>query len=269
MRALLHLKRMVAEGRPAGMKEMPVVRLLCIDSDDLIKPVAAGEDPRLALDPVNEFLKLEMPGNVGYADLDRARAWFPRELEYYIPDLSTGCKQYKALGRLLYAWNHPKVMKLFEPLRNMVDSSLLGQLGVTQVEDPMIFVVASLCGGTGAGMFLDVGYLLTNLWKRRWSRFNTKVAALLALPSVFADISQGTERIRSNAYASVKELDHFMNKDVYTDPERAFRTDYPYVESVDTCAFAPFDRAFLFDNGNGRVTVSSSQVFEMMARYIY
>jgi hypothetical protein len=269
MRALLHLKRMVAEGRPGGMQEMPAVRLLCIDSDDLIKPVAAAEDPRLALDPVNEFLKLEMPGNVGFADLDRARTWFPRELEYYIPDLSTGCKQYKALGRLLYAWNYPKVMKLFEPLRNMVDSSLLGQLGVTQVEDPMIFVVASLCGGTGAGMFLDVGYLLTNLWKRRWSRFNTKVAALLALPSVFADISQGTERIRSNAYASVKELDHFMNKDVYTDPERAFRTDYPYVESVDTCAFAPFDRAFLFDNGNGRVSVSSSQVFEMMARYIY
>ena len=29
----------------------------------------------------------------------------------------------------------------------------------------------------------------------------------------------------------MKELDHFMNKDVYTDPELAFRTDYPYVEA--------------------------------------
>ncbi len=57
----------------------------------------------------------------------------------------------------------------------MVDSTLLKQLGVTELEDPLIFVVSSLCGGTGAGMFLDMGYMLTSLWKRKWSRFNTKV----------------------------------------------------------------------------------------------
>jgi hypothetical protein len=268
MKALLQLKKMIAEQRPGGMSELPALRLLCIDSDDLIKP-PAGEDPALGLDPVGEFLKLEIPGNVGYADLDRARAWFPKELEYYIPDLATGCKQYKALGRLLFAWNYAKVLRLVEPLRSMVDSKLLKQLGVTQLEDPLVFVISSVCGGTGAGMFLDTAYLLSNLWKRKWTRFNTKVCGLFALPSVFADISQGTERIRSNAYASMKELDHFMNKDVYTDPELAFRTDYPYVEHPETHAFAPFDRVFLFDNSNGRVSISSSQVYEMMARYVY
>ncbi len=273
MKALLELKKMIAAQRPGGMKDLPSVRLLCIDSDDLIKPPAAADgEPApaaLGLDPIGEFLKLEIPGNVGYADLDRARSWFPKELEYYIPDLATGCKQYKALGRLLFGWNHPKVLKMVEPLRSMVDSKLLKQLGVAQVEDPLVFVVSSLCGGTGAGMFLDMGYLLTSLFKRKWNRFNTKVCALLALPSVFADITQGTERIRSNAYASVKELDHFMNKDVYTDAERAFRTDYPYVEHPEAHAFAPFDRAFLFDNSNGRVSISSGQVYEMMARYVY
>ncbi len=273
MKALLELKKMIAAQRPGGMKDLPAVRLLCVDSDDLIKPPAAADGQpapaEIGLDPIGEFLKLEIPGNVGYGDLDRARSWFPKELEYYIPDLATGCKQYKALGRLLYAWNHPKVLRMVEPLRSMVDSKLLKKLGVSQVEDPLVFVVSSLCGGTGAGMFLDVGYMLTNLFKRKWNRFNTKVCALLALPSVFADITQGTERIRSNAYASMKELDHFMNKDVYGDPERAFRTDYPYVEHPETHGFAPFDRAFLFDNSNGRVSISSSQVYEMMARYVY
>jgi hypothetical protein len=273
MKALLQLKRLVAENRPGGMADLPALRLICLDSDDLVKPVAPP-DPSvplvaLGLDPVSEYLKLEIPGNVGYQDLDRARAWFPKELEYYIPDLATGCKQYKALGRLLFAWNHRKVLRLFEPLRNMIDSTLLKQLGVSQLEDPLVFVISSVCGGTGAGMFLDTGYLLTNLLKRRWSRFNSKVCALLALPSVFAEVSQGSERIRSNAYASVKELDHYMNKDVYSDPELAFRTDYPFVEQVETHAFAPFDRVFLFDNGNGRVSVSASQVYEMMARYVY
>lgn len=273
MKALLQLKRMIAESHPGGMKALPAVRLLCIDSDDLIRPAPSPDlqVPReaLGLDPVNEFLKLEIPGNVGYQDLDRAKAWFPKELEYYIPDLSTGCKQYKALGRLLFAWNYAKVLKLIEPLRNMVDSGLLKKLGVTALDDPLIFVVSSVCGGTGAGMFLDIGYALSNLFKRKWNRFNTKVAALLALPSVFADITQGTERIRSNAYASVKELDHYMNKDVYSDPELAFRTDYPYAEQAERYAFAPFDRVFLFDNSNGRVSISSAQVYEMMARYIY
>jgi hypothetical protein len=273
MKTLLHLKKMVAEGLPRGMRDLPLLRLLCLDSDDLIRPPLAS-DPSLsrealALDHVSEYLKLEIPGNVGYRDLDRAKAWFPKELEYYIPDLSTGCKQYKALGRLLYAWNYAKVLRMIEPLRSMVDSSLLKQLEVTQVDDPLVFVVGSVCGGTGAGMFLDMGYTMTHLWKRKWSRFNTKVAALLAMPTVFSDLTQGTERIRSNAYASVKELDHFMNKDVYSDPERAFRQEYPYAEQAEPLTFAPFDRAFLFDNSNGRVSVSSAQTYEMMARYVY
>src|SRR5262245_54519064 len=208
MKTLLQLKKMIAEQRPGGLTDLPAVRLLCVDSDDLIKPAANGAAAE-ALDPINEYLKLEIPGNVGYADLDRARSWFPKELEYYIPDLATGCKQYKALGRLLFAWNYAKVLRLVEPLRSMVDSKLLKQLGVTQLEDPLVFVISSVCGGTGAGMFLDMAYMLSSLWKRKWNRFNTKVCGLLALPSVFADISQGTERIRSNAYASLKELDHY------------------------------------------------------------
>jgi hypothetical protein len=273
MKTLLHLKRMIALNRPGGMRELPALRLMCIDSDDLIRPSASPDQSipvsELSLDPANEYLKLEIPGNVGYDDLDRAKTWFPRELEYFIPDLSTGCKQYKSLGRLLFAWNYGKFLKLVEPLRGMVDSKLLKKLGVHQVDDPLVFVVTSLCGGTGAGMFLDVSYTLTNLWKRKWNRFNTKVCGLLALPSVFSDVSQGTERIRSNAYASMKELDHFMNKDVYMDSELAFKTDYPYVEASETYNFAPFDRVFVFDNSNGRVNISSSQVYEMMARYIY
>ncbi len=267
MKALLQLKKMIVEQHPGGLAELPALRLLCIDSDDLLTPT--NGDAAFGLDPVGEYLKLEIPGNVGYADLDRARSWFPKELEYYIPDLATGCKQYKALGRLLFAWNYAKVLRLFEPLRSMVDSKLLKQLGVTELEDPLVFVITSLCGGTGAGMFLDTAFLLSSLWKRKWNRFNTKVCGLLALPSVFADVSQGTERIRSNAYASLKELDHFMNKDVYTDEQLAFRGDYPYVEQPERHAISPFDRVFLFDNSNGRVSISSSQVYEMMARYVY
>jgi hypothetical protein len=267
MKTLLQLKKMIVEHHPRGLAELPALRLLCIDSDDLLAPTNGDAD--VGLDPVGEYLKLEIPGNVGYVDLDRARGWFPKELEYYIPDLATGCKQYKALGRLLFAWNYAKVLRLFEPLRSMVDSKLLKQLGVTELEDPLVYVITSLCGGTGAGMFIDTAYLLSSLWKRKWSRFNTKVCGLFALPSVFADISQGTERIRSNAYASLKELDHFMNKDVYTDEQLAFRGDYPYVEHPESYAMSPFDRVFLFDNSNGRVSISSAQVYEMMARYVY
>jgi hypothetical protein len=273
MKALLQLKKLIALNRPHGMQDLPALRLLCIDSDDLVRPTVPPDSSielsEISLDPVNEYLKLEIPGNVGYQDLDRARSWFPKELEYFIPDLATGCKQYKALGRLLFAWNYRKFLKLVEPLRSMVDSSLLKKLGVTHLEDPLIFVVTSLCGGTGAGMFLDVAYSLTSLWKKKWNRFNAKVSGLLALPSVFSDITQGTERIRSHAYASMKELDHFMNKDVYLDPERAFRTDYPYLEQPEIHTFSPFDRVFLFDNSNGRVSISSAQVYEMMARYVY
>jgi hypothetical protein len=41
------------------------------------------------------------------------------------------------------------------------------------------------------------------------------------------------------------------------------------VEASESYGFAPLDRVFVFDNSNGRVNISSSQVYEMMARYIY
>ena len=79
MKALLQLKKMIALNRPGGMRELPALRLLCIDSDDLIRPTASpdGSIPisEITLDPTNEYLKLEIPGNVGYNDLDRAKSW--------------------------------------------------------------------------------------------------------------------------------------------------------------------------------------------------
>ena len=160
MKALLQLKKMIALNRPGGARASRAPSLV----HRLRRPRSPGGIARrldavseISLDPTNEYLKLEIPGNVGYDDLDRARRpGSRRELEYFIPDLSTGCKQYKALGRLLFAWNYGKFLKLVEPLRGMVDSKLLKKLEVHQVDDPLVFVVTSVCGGTGAGMFLDV-----------------------------------------------------------------------------------------------------------------
>ena len=95
-------------GRARAARAAPVVHRFG-RPDPAGRVVGSGAVARsVGLDPTSEFIKLEIPGNVGYDDLDRARAWFPKELEYYIPDLATGCKQYKALGRLLLPGTTPR-----------------------------------------------------------------------------------------------------------------------------------------------------------------
>ncbi len=77
---------------------------------------------------------------------------------------------------------------------------------------PVVCVVTSLAGGTGCGTFLDVGFLL-----REIKQLNQNVADIFSyavLPNVYNASAEGELPLRSyaNAYAALKELDHFTKR---------------------------------------------------------
>jgi|GEM_PF-6389890 len=74
-------------------------------------------------------------------------------------------------------------------------------------------LIGSVCGGTGAGMLLDTACLLEN----ELYQHNSQLMSILALPEVFDFDVRGKkddyERMRSNAYATLRELEFFRSGD--------------------------------------------------------
>ena len=101
----------------------------------------------------------------------------------------------------------------------------------------LIYIISSLCGGTGAGMFLDVAHRV-----RQEVGSNADIVGIFLMPSTFeSEIRSDLQRrrIQANAYAALKELNHFHeNQD--------FNALYPSEQTaMPTTKYRAFDRIFL------------------------
>lgn len=94
--------------------------------------------------------------------------------------------------------------------RNVVDAILnaYGRIASHTIQGaekvkPTVFVTGSLTGGTGSGIFIDMGYLLRHLIKDIKELFG-----LFLLPSKPSSI-RGFEVLYANSYASLRDLEYF------------------------------------------------------------
>ena len=126
---------------------------------------------------------------------------------------SEGASQWRPLGRIgLFS----ETEKIHQGLRGLLErvslvSERLGQL-------PRVFIVSSLAGGTGSGMFWDVAFILRLINRRAFIR------GYFLLPDVFEGVDRAG-RIWSNAYAALKEIAVYKNW--RQDSESRIRVTYP------------------------------------------
>ena len=126
----------------------------------------------------------------------------------------------------------------------------------------LVYIVSSLCGGTGAGMFMDVAHRV-----RALVRSNARVVGIFFLPDVLEEeINSDLQRrrIKANAYAALKELNYFQEtqqfQELYPSEQRAL-PDTPY---------APFDFIFLVGrtNRDGRSLARKADAENLAAHLI-
>jgi hypothetical protein len=121
-----------------------------------------------------------------------------------------------------------------------------------------VYVVASIAGGTGSGMFLDTGFLCRTLG------FGN-AAAFLVTPGVF---QQGQERMAANGYAALKELEHFSTNACPYE----WKPGYP-PHDVHPLKPPPFDYCYLLGSTNydGKTIEFKTRdtLFEMVANSIF
>ncbi|RME85676.1 MAG: hypothetical protein D6775_02155 [Caldilineae bacterium] len=181
--------------------------------------------------------------------------------------IHSGARQTRCVGRLsLYRryrtfWNHlqPKINRMAS-VATIEEAENLGYPVVREGGIRHVYIVSSLCGGTGSGIFLDVAHKLRSIFQEQ-----AVITGIFALPSVFLeelDSDLQKARIQANTYAALKELDYFQ-------AGHDFVTQFP--GEPEMVVSRPFDRIYLIERRNRRGEVLSSigDVMEMIGHQIF
>ena len=123
--------------------------------------------------------------------------------------LEQGAGQLRQFGRLaiFYDVHAPHESAIYSLMRKSIQDIRDAVGHLTSLD---VFLVASVAGGTGAGMFVDIAYLIRRIAKQE---FNTPVRlrGFMVLPEAFSAIPGGVKSdMRARAFACMRENKRFM-----------------------------------------------------------
>lgn len=198
------------------------IKFLAIDSD----AGSLGEGGKIdSIDPITEFLDIsndDINGLLAKAaalKIDPALKWLkaaatePDRHGVTIHSAEAGAGGVRQIGRLLL---FQKLNQFVEKFGNMLKSAIEG-LGVTDSDSKTelnIHIFTGMGGGTGAGTFLDVCYLVQHVLTRNNLAGKAQVCGYFFLPDVnLARVQQENVKnfIKANGFASMVDLDYCMN----------------------------------------------------------
>ncbi|TAE61147.1 MAG: hypothetical protein EAZ87_03070 [Nostocales cyanobacterium] len=254
---LMRIRRLIVD-RYGDLNNLPIVSFVHIDTDkaatqvtgirtgstyhgvDLSFKEAEKVSATMSSKDVTMFVEgLERRSEYSsYGPYDHIGIWFPPQLLRNIKAVEEGAKGIRPVGRLAFFHNYQKVKIAIETAekRTRGHEALLLQSGFKIDPGLSIFVVGSLCGGTGSGMFLDVAYSLRNLYGDQGSRI---FGYLVISPELYGN----TPNMNANTYAALKELNHYSN------PGTEFTACYDIENlSIIKEKRPPFDYAYLLSN---------------------
>jgi hypothetical protein len=126
--------------------------------------------------------------------------------------INCGAGQNRAIGRVVLAGDshntyqaiRRSISKMLSPTAMAELASAAHSLGFRGPENlPQAFIISSLGGGTGSGMFMDVAELLKRATSENWAQNTT---AFLYAPEVFRSLGPSGRSIPMNALGAMNEL---------------------------------------------------------------
>lgn len=286
---LLTLRRKLFE--KYGLKDgFSIMEFLWIDTD-MQNLGIDGEKLDYALEQVmfrpDEVIDLQIPeatfnSYIQYKeDYPHIWEWLPHTIEAQGPP-KNGAKQIRPLGRLGFFYKYDDIIKKLDFLKNKITSrdniNKTQKMGLEiDASKTDIYIVFSIAGGTGSGIFLDTAFTLK---EHLVSGINT--IGCVVLPSVFWH--DRNHRIFANSYAALKELEYyslrkdFLNKDeAMAHESRESRHDFLswyHARSIPKKVIGPpFDILYLIDNRTSKgFTINldnRKQLLDMAAENIF
>lgn len=257
MNALLHTKKMFVE---TYGEVPPMIGFLGIDTDgDVYKKELPSKCGNVSLAP-NEQMPITVENaRDAYMTSKEHFAWVPEQNVFALTAMTKGAGQIRTNGRFALTCN-------FEALSNKVRDAV-NRICAAQImsnpdydtnmgADVEVHMVFSVSGGTGAGTFLNMAYIIKGAINK------CKLTGYAVLPDVFETMSNyGMERVKPNAYGSIWDLDWFMHLN------GTEKLQFDYVRTKQAIIGTPFNAIFFIDNKNehGDVYSNVEQLSEMIS----
>ncbi len=266
------------------------IDLLCIDTDIFDASKSEKEDEERAVKLTeSEYHQIniqnagQITNNLDTDTYNYLYEWFPQKLKSYIGQISQGAHQFRFTGRFGIFVD---IQKIFSLLKSKI-SKIMARGNVNQddiivpltnkqgqILTPEFYVVGSMCGGSGAGMFMDMAYLLKMAYYQlSGGKGKPSIIGIELTPEAFTQIAidpnvNSTGRLEGNGYAALAETYYFMNKEKFPPTQSAkdiisqdrrnkFMVNYgPIGKSNDTntfgtiCEEPPFDQCYLLGTSN-------------------
>ncbi len=183
--------------------------------------------------------------------------WWGGSKKTSLVTVDEGAGQMRAVGRMGFFYHfdmlEAKLRQMAQTIMNVGtrETAFEREFEVAN-QGPIIYLVFSLCGGTGSGLFLDVAYVLRHLLTSSDSPPTIVAVAMLPGPYLQAIRSlPQQERIQANAYAALTELERLHNIALGLE-ERPNGKDIWNVQYSSTFHVAsselPFDYIYLIDD---------------------
>lgn len=221
-----------------GTTSLPHLKFLYIDTEadtlqSLRSSSSAVEDDEVIVARLQRSSHYQQPRH----DLPPVTDWLPASVLFRIPK-QPATQGMRALGRLAFCDHYTSIMAhIRKEIEGCTSESALAQASqqtglALRTNYPRVYIVTSLLGGTGGGMFLDLAYAVRRLLQSL-GYHAPDVHGLVFLP----DLGEGAAPIAAlaNAHAALRELIHFSlpntqyealfdrKEGLLVDPEPPFR----------------------------------------------
>lgn len=180
-----------------------------------------------------------------------------------------GAGQKRLAGYLAYLWDGQRIVSSLESaLKDLYSDEVNARFSSDRMgQRTRVFIVSSVCGGTGTGMFLDVSYLLRSLFDEK--NFEARFFGVLFLPSAFPQLMKNrsvARNVRANGMAALEELNYYMQE---THPENTWLpapTDRPMPTTGQV-----FNRCFIVGGQTevGSLVNDTERLYEKTANFLF
>ena len=273
--ALLDVRQRLVS-RFGSFKDLKTIGFLALDTDDALDEESVAKDPlseALAFSAsehlhltISEGKMADIRANLNTHHPALAK-WLDKESLIH-PSVVAGAGQIRQIGRLALLSNIDKVLPAINDSLSFITSAearrstleYLKDSGMQDIEikeKPLrIFTVGSLIGGTGSGMFLDLGYLLREDTVKVMTAGQRPISTgIFAVP--LAGRTRSGVDTRASAYAALRELNH------YSDTSTTYQIEYPDGRRFETHE-TPYDFTFLVTTQSGRSTLDGPRALVSM-----
>jgi len=247
-------------------KEQRYIQILGIDTTNQRTDRA---DPFLEN---HEFLHLGNPvitsANVMQFRKRNQFRWVPDDLPAF--SVATGAGMRRLVGHVAYFWRGADIAARIErAMHTLYHAEVSSEFAdVSDGAQTRVFIISSVCGGTGTGMFMDIAFLVNHLFARH--NYETVRFGLLFLPSTFRQLAQSAQyaTLEANGYAALQELNYYMadsfSQTRLPSPGDPISGEIPIAPS-------PFDMCFMLGGTDeiGRQLSSSEDLYQRTAEFLF